>query len=99
MISADQMFSILFEDGAHGGIAVLYKMYFDDTADGRQEKYVIAAGLMGQWGVWKKFNIDWRKALRASPKIEWFHSKEWRSLSGEFRQFTDNEKWPKPKGS
>jgi hypothetical protein len=78
---------------------MLYKMFFDDTADGAQDKYVIAAGLMGPWNVWRGFNREWKKALSAAPSIRWFHSKEWRSLTGEFLQFRDPERWPKPKGS
>jgi hypothetical protein len=81
-----------------GIIAMLYKTFIDDTADRTQQQYVIAAGLMGGWDVWKKFNRDWRKVLRAKPTIRWFHSKEWRSLTGEFFQFRDANSWPKPKG-
>ena len=77
---------------------MLFKMFIDDTADQKQEQYVIAAGLMGYWDEWKKFNREWKQVLKANPKIDYFHSKEWRSLTGEFFQFRDSVMWPKPKG-
>jgi len=38
------------------------------------------------------------KSSKGIPCIRWFHSKEWRSLTEEFGQFRDNQKWPKPEG-
>lgn len=44
------------------------------------------------------FHAEWRRTLRLSPAIKYFKSSEWHSLTGEFRQFTDPIKWPKPTG-
>lgn len=77
---------------------MLYRFYFDDTADEKQEKYVVAAGLLGRHKTWTKFHDEWKKVLRFAPSIKFFHSKEWRGLDGEFRQFRDPVKWPKPQG-
>jgi hypothetical protein len=77
---------------------VLYRMFLDDTADGKAEKYVVAAGLLGRFKDWRKFGERWKTALRLIPSIKFFHSKEWRGLQGEFYQFQDDIEYPKPKG-
>ena len=79
-------------------VALLYRAFFDDSSDGLQQKYVIAAGLVGRHAVWTKFQKDWKRVLHEQPRIEWFHTREWKSLSGEFAQFRDPRTWPKPKG-
>lgn len=77
---------------------MLTRVFIDDSADGPRKKFVLAAGLLGTHRQWSKFNKQWKAALRISPVIHHWHSKEWRSLSGEFQQFRDPVKWPKPKG-
>jgi len=50
------VFSLFFEPGeSKGNIPVLYRMFFDDTADGKAEKYVVAAGLLGRYRDWRAF--------------------------------------------
>jgi Protein of unknown function (DUF3800) len=98
-IPPSEVFSLFYEPGERkGSVAVLYRFYFDDTADQKQQKYVVAAGLLGRVKTWTKFHNEWKKVLRVAPSIEFFHSKEWRGLDGEFRQFRDPIKWPKPQG-
>jgi hypothetical protein len=77
---------------------VLYRVFFDDTADGKAEKYVVAAGLLGRYKSWRAFGDRWKAVLRRPPSIKYFHSKEWRGLQDEFYQFRDNTKYSKPKG-
>lgn len=81
-----------------GVLAVLYKTFLDDSADGTRQKYVIAAGLIGDNDKWNSFRRRWKRVREQPPKIKWFHSKEWMSLTGQFFQFCDNVKYPKPKG-
>jgi hypothetical protein len=98
-ISASEVFSVFFrpEDRARS-VAVLYRLYFDDSADGSRQKYVIAGGLLGSYSTWRAFEEKWKKALREEPRIQHFHTKEWKPLTGEFWQFTNSAKWPKPSG-
>jgi hypothetical protein len=79
-------------------VAVLYRVFLDDSADGKQEQFMLAAGLIGRQKQWNDFGRTWKIALRTPPAIKHFHSKEWRSLKGEFAQFANSAKYPKPKG-
>jgi hypothetical protein len=81
-----------------GRLALLTRVFIDDSADQRKEKFVLAAGLLGTHGEWSRFNKQWKATLHQSPAIRYWHSKEWRSLSGEFAQFRDPVKYPKPEG-
>lgn len=99
MISAREVFSTFYQPGEHRGyVAVLYRVFLDDSADGKQEQFMLAAGLIGRQKQWNDFRRSWNTVLRTPPKIEYFHSKEWRSLKEEFAQFANSEKYPKPKG-
>ena len=96
-IGAEEVFSIFYdpsepEDGCVGTMRL--REFIDDSKDGQQKKYVIAAGLLGPEDVWGEFKKEWKRVLSTPPRIEYFHSKEWRSLTGEFLQFRDNLKWP-----
>lgn len=98
-ISAQEVFSAFFRPGdRNGSAAVLYRLWFDDSKDARSEKYALAGGLIGGGREWRRFEKGWKECLKSSPSIKWFHSKEWRSLTGEFYQFRDGDKWPKPTG-
>ena len=77
---------------------MLLRTYIDDSKDETQQKYFIAAALVGSHDEWGHFNREWKRVLRISPRIKYFHAKEWRGLDGEFRQFRDPDKWPRPKG-
>jgi hypothetical protein len=93
------VFSLLFhEDDLASRVVVLARAYIDDSADGTRQKYVIATAVIGNLGQWRRLDRKWKAVLRADPGIAYFHSKEWRSLTGEFKQFTDKAKWPKPLG-
>src|SRR5277367_3240267 len=84
-ISANELFFLLFEQHEikSGSVGVLFRSFFDDSADGLREKFVIAGSLLGKHKSWSQFNREWRKALHQYPQIRWFHTKEWRSLTGE----------------
>lgn len=98
-ISAPEVFSAFFRAGDRNGrVAVLFRLWFDDSKDERSEKYALAGGLIGGGKDWREFEKKWKACLKSGPSIKWFHSKEYRSLSGEFRQFQDKDKWPKPAG-
>jgi len=77
----------------------LWKAFVDDSADEKREKFVVAGCLFGAKASWSAFNKEWRKALHAEPRIEHFHGKELRRLEGQFGQFRDPVRWPKPTGS
>jgi len=76
----------------------LWTVALDDSGDGCKAVFIIAGCLVGNKADWKSFNKSWRKQLRAEPRIEYFHQKELASMDGEFRQFCNASKWPKPKG-
>src|ERR1035437_10304156 len=91
--------AFLFEPNDRGRkLAVLLRTYIDDSKDETQQKYFTAAALVGSHDEWGHFNREWKRVLRISPRIKYFHAKEWRGLDGEFRQFRDPDKWPRPKG-
>jgi hypothetical protein len=90
----DEAILVFFEDDESGYIAIIYKVFIDDSADREQKKYVIAGALVGSKDSWHNFGKRWKKALSKRPAIGHFHTKEWDRLSGEFEQFTDRSKWP-----
>lgn len=49
--------------------------------------------------MWSAFHRKWNRTLRKTPRIKHFHGKEFSVLGGEFYQFKDPIKWPKPEGS
>lgn len=77
---------------------MIARAYIDDSADGTRQKYVIATAVVGNLRQWRELDKQWKGILKTKPQIKYFHSKEWCRLLGEFRQFTDCEKWPKPRG-
>lgn len=98
--STNEVFSLFFEQGERrGSVAVLYRTWFDDTHDEKHEKYAVATGILGRPKTWTDFSKAWKQALREYPKIDYFHVKELRKLDGQFLQFRDPVKWPKPTGS
>lgn len=99
--STYEIFSTFFEDGERGRLVAiknLHRAYIDDTWDGLQEKYSIAAALLGTPKEWNNFSREWKRVRLLKPSIKWFHSKEWRGLNGEFLQFRDKQKYPEPEG-
>jgi Protein of unknown function (DUF3800) len=99
LISAREVFSVFYGDDIRsGGVAVLFRAWFDDSKDGNAERYTLAGGLIGNIKAWRDFEKKWKAVLYAEPRIEWFHTKEWRSLTGQFGKFRDPIKWPTPKG-
>jgi hypothetical protein len=77
----------------------LWRVCIDDTADERKEGYVIAAALIAKVPTWQAFHRKWNQTLRQNPRIDWYHGKEFATLDGQFRQFRNPIKWPKPSGS
>jgi hypothetical protein len=80
-------------------MANLWSVSIDDSGDAKKIEYVIAGCLIGNKAAWSAFHKAWRRQLHLSPRIEYFHQKECASMTGEFRQFLDKLKWPKPLGS
>lgn len=79
-------------------MANLWTVSLDDSGDQRKAIFIIAGCLVGNKAEWNSFHKAWRKELHKSPRIEHFHQKEYAALIGEFRQFCDEHKWPKPSG-
>lgn len=82
-----------------GIMANLWRVGLDDSDDGRRKVFIVAGALFGNKSAWNKFHKAWRDCLKTSPRIQYFHQKELTSLTGEFMQFRDEDKWPKPLGS
>jgi hypothetical protein len=76
----------------------LWNVFVDDSADQHRRKFIVAGALFGSKSAWSSFNKQWRKCLHANPRIEYFHGSELRRLDGQFLQFRDPGKWPKPSG-
>jgi hypothetical protein len=77
----------------------LWQVAIDDSGDEKKSEFVLAGSLFGAQSDWDEFNEAWKSCLHNDPKIEHFHQKELTDLSGEFIQFRDKGKWPKPLGS
>jgi hypothetical protein len=80
-------------------VANVWCVALDDSGDGTQKDFLLAGSLFGNKSTWNSFNKAWRACLRAEPSIDYFHQKELTALDGQFRQFKDKDKWPKPTGS
>jgi hypothetical protein len=79
-------------------VSSLWRVFIDDSADGKRQSHVLGGALIGRKAGWHAFDKRWYKALHASPRIEYFHQKEFGVSDGEFRKFRDQERWPKPAG-
>lgn len=79
-------------------VANLWTVALDDSGDGTGKGFLLAGSLFGNKSGWNSFNKFWRACLRAEPNIKYFHQKELTGFCGEFWQFMDSDKWPKPTG-
>ncbi|MGB8769342.1 MAG: DUF3800 domain-containing protein [Candidatus Korobacteraceae bacterium] len=77
---------------------MLLKAYIDDSWDGSREVVTVAGAYLAYPKQWNPLRDAWRKALKRGG-INFFHSTEYYSLRGEFLQFRDPVKYPKPAGS
>jgi hypothetical protein len=82
-----------------GSMAHEWKAFLDDSGDARKQKFLVVGSVLGDKAAWNDFNKAWRRTLHEPPRIEHFHYKEFISLRGEFNQFRDGVRWPKPAGS
>lgn len=73
-------------------MASIITAYIDDSKDSRQEKYVIAAAVVGTKSDWNAFNRGWRNVLLQEPAICYYHSTEWRGLKKEFKILREDGK-------
>lgn len=80
-------------------MANVWCVALDDSDDGKREHYLLAGSLFGNKTAWNNFNKAWHACLCAEPRVEYFHQKELTALDGQFHQFKDRRKWPKPTGS
>jgi hypothetical protein len=80
-------------------VANVWRVALDDSGDGTQKDFLLAGSLFGNKSAWNSFNKSWRACLLAEPSIDYFHQKELTALDGQFLQFRDKDKWPKPTGS
>ncbi len=98
MISMRELSQVVFPH-ANGGkrFCMIVQSFLDDSADQRQEKVVIYAGFMGTATYWDELGVSWKKILR-KHRIQYFHSTECRSLTGEFARFYSSANYPKPAG-
>ena len=75
-----------------------WRVFIDDSADGKRQSHVLAGALIGRKAEWHAFEKKWCKALRSAPRIEYFHQKEFVASDGEFFKFRNQERWPRPEG-
>ena len=69
----------------------------DESTD-RERKYTfVVAGYLGRQNHWANAQRKWMRRL-AEDGLKYFSTNECMFLSGEFKKFRDNEKYPKPLG-
>ena len=76
---------------------MLWRASIDDSADKNREKVIISALLLGDSEQWRTL-VRPLKVLLAENGMEYFKSSECGRLDGQFRQFRNELKYPKPKG-
>lgn len=78
-------------------MADLLGYYMDDSRDAEQRKMICVAGLFQHGVNWFEVERKWEMALRKA-NIKYFRAVECENLRGEFEQFRDRTRWPKPLG-
>lgn len=78
-------------------ITVLWRASIDDSADKNREKVVISACVLGDSDQWRTLVRPWKTKL-AENGMEYFKSSECGRLDGQFRQFRNELRYPKPLG-
>jgi hypothetical protein len=73
----------IFFDGIPGLLAMIFRCYLDESADGKQESEFVTAGYVGLPQAWKALRKPWQEVLR-EHKLSYFKSSECRNLQGEF---------------
>jgi hypothetical protein len=61
----------------------MFIAYFDESWDGKQEKILVIAGMMGLWEQWNKIEWRWR-GLLDKYKIEYYRATEAETANGQF---------------
>jgi len=72
----------------------LWKVFSDDTADGRKEQFVGAGIVVGRMPHWRAFHRAWNRECRNAPRIKYFHGKELGGLTKQFAQFRNKNLYP-----
>ena len=68
-------------------MCVLSRAYIDDSQDGKLKHFVNMTAVLGTARSWTKLDREWRKWLHVKPRIDYYKSREWRNLDGQFEQF------------
>lgn len=77
---------------------IMLRVYIDDSSDEKQERVVVAGAYIGFYKGWSKLWAEWRQQLK-NHNLDYFRATDYYSLRGEFQQFRDPVKYPKPLGS
>jgi hypothetical protein len=73
----------------------------DESSDRLQRKVFVVAGYLDRQADWTEIERHWLRRLEQEcdpAPMRYFSSSECSSLSGEFRRFRDETKYPKPEG-
>lgn len=74
----------------------IFEAALDESSDQKCETIFVAAGFIGLEDCWKDVERRWLEVLKKHG-MQYFKSKEWKSLTGQFRKFRSNA-YPKPLG-
>jgi hypothetical protein len=96
-LSASELISLL-DARKSDYLAMLYRVFIDDSADEKQQKVMVAGALIGTHAQWWDVRKGWKAVLKKGG-IEYFRSTEYFSLRGQFAIFRDPTRYPKPQGS
>jgi hypothetical protein len=78
--------------GSHEGFLVMLKAYFDESGIHQGAQVCVVAGFWGKKGPWRKFEQNWRLALREfKVPLEQFHAKEVIQRNGMFHRWDDDK--------
>ncbi|MDB5556012.1 MAG: hypothetical protein JWL86_5996, partial [Rhizobium sp.] len=66
-----QLVRALAQQGASTA-TIMLQAYFDDSKDGRGEKYLVLAGYLSEAETWMKFSQEWEELLSMRPPMKAF---------------------------
>jgi hypothetical protein len=69
-------------------LAMLYRVYIDDSADQKQEIVMVAGALIGRDKHWGELSRKWKQRLNRDG-VQYFKAVEYRGLRDQFSVFTD----------
>jgi hypothetical protein len=64
-----------------------YVVFVDESASPRGKRVLLLSACIDTYRGWASFSDDWTRALHASPRIDYFHTREARKRQGQFARW------------